>query len=207
MPAQTSPRSPGSRPTDDHLLDAACAEFAETGFHATSLSSVANRANSTKPTLYAHFGSKEALYEALLQREAKTCRAWLFDAYESGAALGMRDQVSNDMRAFFEYAAKHPNGFRLLFSGDHTGIVVEVRQELVAAIVEQVARRLGDFNAAHAPIPHAVERQLAVMAVGVALDTAEHAVADPRGDLDAACEIATAFVTAGLRNFGAELTH
>ena len=200
------PRSPGARPSDDHLLDAACAEFAESGFHATTLAAVAHRANSTKPTLYAHFGSKDALYAALLEREAATCRTWLFEAYESAAGLGMRDQVSNDMSAFFDYAAKYPAGFRLLFAGDYTGTVVEVRQQLLAAIIEQIGRRLGDFNAAHTPIPEAVERQLAVMTVGVAVDAARHAVADPHGDLDAACSVATAFVTAALGNFGAELS-
>ena len=46
---------------------AAEAVFLERGYEATSLDAVARRANASKATIYAHFGSKLGLFEAIIQ--------------------------------------------------------------------------------------------------------------------------------------------
>ena len=46
---------------------AAEAVFLERGYEATSLDAVAQRANASKATIYAHFGSKLGLFEAIIQ--------------------------------------------------------------------------------------------------------------------------------------------
>jgi len=50
------------------ILDAALVEFAERGFAATRMDDIARRSGLSKGGLYAHFGSKDAVFEALLQR-------------------------------------------------------------------------------------------------------------------------------------------
>lgn len=50
------------------LLDAAADLFAHKGFHATSAEAVAASANRTTGALYNHFGNKEGLLVALLER-------------------------------------------------------------------------------------------------------------------------------------------
>ncbi|HEX9506021.1 MAG TPA: helix-turn-helix domain-containing protein, partial [Acidimicrobiia bacterium] len=49
------------------LLDVACAEFADRGFHATSMDDLALAAGVTKPVFYQHFDSKRALFVAVLE--------------------------------------------------------------------------------------------------------------------------------------------
>ncbi|MEU8901532.1 helix-turn-helix domain-containing protein [Nocardia sp. NPDC048505] len=70
------------RPTDDELRDAARAIFAEHGYRAARMDARAHAANSTEPTLYAHFGSKKELFRRVFQREAETMRATLLPVYD-----------------------------------------------------------------------------------------------------------------------------
>jgi AcrR family transcriptional regulator len=71
MTAATPSKSRGPKPTKvdpDQLLDAAQAVFAEDGLRAASLRAIARRAGCDPALIYYHFGSKEALFAALLQR-------------------------------------------------------------------------------------------------------------------------------------------
>ena len=56
------------RSTPDRILDAAEDLFAEKGYSATSLGDVADRVGIRSPSLYNHFRTKEALYQAVLER-------------------------------------------------------------------------------------------------------------------------------------------
>src|SRR5690606_38901705 len=108
----------------------------------TSMSALARSANSTKPTLYAHFGSKDQLYEACLRREADKLTSRLFATYEQAADLPLQQQIHADMRAFFDHAAAHSDGFRLLFDDQTRGNLGTIRAELLAAITDRVAGRI-----------------------------------------------------------------
>lgn len=54
--------------TAERILEAAENLFAEKGYRATSLGDVADRVGIRSPSLYNHFRSKEALYQAVLER-------------------------------------------------------------------------------------------------------------------------------------------
>jgi AcrR family transcriptional regulator len=54
--------------TRSALLDAAARRFARFGPHKTTMDEVARAAGYSRATLYTHFGCKEALYSALLER-------------------------------------------------------------------------------------------------------------------------------------------
>jgi len=56
-----------SRRKRDAVLDAAMDLFIEQGFGATSIDSVAARANVSKATVYAHFENKDALFAAVMK--------------------------------------------------------------------------------------------------------------------------------------------
>lgn len=51
----------------DNIIVAATEVFLEAGYGATSMDIVAARANVSKATIYAHFGSKEALFRAIIE--------------------------------------------------------------------------------------------------------------------------------------------
>ncbi len=89
-------------PARDRLLDAASALFYEDGIGATGVDDVVRAAGVSKPTLYAHFGSKAELVAAVLERRHAARRAeleavhggplavfeWLADFYVRDGARG-----------------------------------------------------------------------------------------------------------------------
>lgn len=195
-----APRSSGARPTDDQLLDAALLVFSTQGFHASTMSEISDRADSTKPTLYAHFGDKDGLYARLLQREAELCRTHLFAAYANAAGLPLSEQTRADVEAFFDYAATRSLGFELLF-GAQNGGAVTTRDELVEALVTQIAQRLTDYvSRSTTSRPTWREHQLAAMLVGGTITAAQHARSEPGVDLDQACRLASDYAIAALKN-------
>jgi AcrR family transcriptional regulator len=62
------------------ILDAAAGVFAEAGYRAAKVSDVADRVGVTEPVIFQNFGSKAALFAAVVQRAAAEVRAWLDDA-------------------------------------------------------------------------------------------------------------------------------
>ena len=67
----------------EEILDAACAEFAQTGLHGTSTDAIARRAGVSQPYLFRLFGTKRELFIATVQR----CFAETAQTFEH-AALG-----------------------------------------------------------------------------------------------------------------------
>ena len=62
----------GSRwPTRERVLEVACHLFAEAGFHGTHLREVSRRARANVAVVCYYFGSKEGLYEAVIQEASR----------------------------------------------------------------------------------------------------------------------------------------
>jgi TetR/AcrR family transcriptional repressor of mexJK operon len=57
------------KPLQERLLTAAVEVFLEKGFAAASMDEIAARAKASKITFYNHYGSKEALFEAVVNRQ------------------------------------------------------------------------------------------------------------------------------------------
>lgn len=64
--ARTGPRPGGTAETRRLLLEAAAEVFAEEGYAAATVDTIAQRAGVAVGSIYSRFGSKRALYEALL---------------------------------------------------------------------------------------------------------------------------------------------
>ncbi len=83
----------------DSLLDAAGRLFYEDGITATGVDTVVRAAGVTKPTLYAHFGSKSDLVAAVLQRRFDERRAeleaWLEPVPVAGHPLAVLDWLQH----------------------------------------------------------------------------------------------------------------
>ena len=67
----------------DHILAVAAAAFAEEGYGATSMSSIALRLGGSKATLDKYFASKEALFEAVMAQRCERVLAPLRDLRSS----------------------------------------------------------------------------------------------------------------------------
>lgn len=57
--------------TASRIQDAALKRFAEQGYEATTLAEIAGDVGIKKPSIYAHFQSKEALFQSLIELSAK----------------------------------------------------------------------------------------------------------------------------------------
>ena len=103
-------RRPPRLPPDERrrqLLDVACVEFAERGFHATSMDDIAEAAGVTKPVLYQHFPSKRALFVELLDDVGGRLLDVLTEATEQRrrpAASGSRQGFA----AYFRFVDERP---------------------------------------------------------------------------------------------------
>ena len=67
--AARAPRPRNSAATKELLLSAATAEFADYGLAGARIDRIAARAGANKRLLYAYFGDKDQLFEAVLQRQ------------------------------------------------------------------------------------------------------------------------------------------
>ena len=64
----------------EHLLDAAIAEFAASGYHAASTTAIARRAGISQPYIYALYRNKHDLFLAAHRQVAERIRARLVTA-------------------------------------------------------------------------------------------------------------------------------
>ena len=93
-------------PTRERILDAALVSFGTRGYEATSLDALAAGLGVRKQTILHHFGSKEKLLEAVIDRSAGELAAALEFAL-SKAGRGF-DRVDALVRAVFRLAARRP---------------------------------------------------------------------------------------------------
>ena len=71
-------RQKPARNARDRILNTATHLFCDEGFAATGVDRIVKESGAAKSTLYANFGSKEGLIEAVLDREGAAWRKWFF---------------------------------------------------------------------------------------------------------------------------------
>jgi AcrR family transcriptional regulator len=95
-----------SRDTGQRLLDAAEELFAAGGYANTSLRAITARARANLASVHYHFGSKEALMDAVLQRRLvplnRLRRQRLVEVMQAAEASGQRPAVRALVQAFVE---------------------------------------------------------------------------------------------------------
>lgn len=114
-PVATSHRMPTTArgiATRRRLLAAAEAEFGERGFHATSVSSITQRATVGQGTFYLYFQSKEEIFQMLVGQISRKLQHEMAEARhrESGVLAGEKAAL----RRFLNYARRHPGLYRIL---------------------------------------------------------------------------------------------
>jgi AcrR family transcriptional regulator len=94
---------------EEQMLTVAGEVFAERGFHAASMDEIADRADISKPMIYAYFSSKEGLYSAYMERVG----AQLLEAMDAviDPTLAPGDQVLASMTAFLGFVEDHREGW------------------------------------------------------------------------------------------------
>jgi TetR/AcrR family transcriptional regulator, mexJK operon transcriptional repressor len=95
LPAFAKPVTGRGRPNDaakhDSIMHAARIDFFEIGYDAASIEGIAKRAGVSKVTIYSKFGTKSALFSAVVQAECSLMRDVLHP--DMGAGIDLRDQL------------------------------------------------------------------------------------------------------------------
>src|SRR6185295_5003403 len=110
--------------TDDpearaRIAAAAEALFAARGYDGTVIRDIAKKAGFNSAMIHYYFGSKEALYRAILEAAASKVRALLVDT--SSRAGSTRDRLASFVDAYAAYILNHPNLARILYREMLTG--------------------------------------------------------------------------------------
>ena len=94
------------------LLDIGRELFAQRGFDATSVEELAARADVSKPVVYEHFGGKEGLYGAVVDREMRA----LLDRFTSALSVPgpPREMLESAALVLLDYIEEETDGFRVL---------------------------------------------------------------------------------------------
>jgi AcrR family transcriptional regulator len=95
----------------DQLLDTAEQVFTESGYTATSMDDLADAAGVTKPVLYDHFGSKDGVLEAVIERSGQQMLAATTGAVHD---LEPEQALRQGLTAFFRYVDDHAGAWALL---------------------------------------------------------------------------------------------
>jgi AcrR family transcriptional regulator len=99
------PREYDSQATRARILEAATGEFTEHGLAGGRVDRIAERAGANKQSIYAHFGSKERLFAAVVaQKKGELATLLPLDAEDVGSYVSR----------LFDYHARHPEVLRLL---------------------------------------------------------------------------------------------
>jgi TetR/AcrR family transcriptional regulator len=109
-PAAGDLADPRAQDTRRTILDAAEQLFAERGYAAASMRSIAEKARTSQALLHHHFGTKAKLYEAVKQR--------FTDRFDLAGRLPAAAQPSSGfivsiVRGYFQFLSDHPNLSRL----------------------------------------------------------------------------------------------
>src|SRR5918996_3809243 len=112
--AQAKPTRPDRRRarTEAAILEAAEEVFRRDGFHGATIERIAEAADVSVGTIYFHFGSKEALYLALVERALDVNERYLAEAYDP--ELSPIEQVLAAGDAYMRFHLDHPGYFRMI---------------------------------------------------------------------------------------------
>ncbi|MDG3010256.1 TetR/AcrR family transcriptional regulator [Rhodococcus sp. D2-41] len=98
---------------EQQMLDAAVEVFSRSGFHDTSMDSIAKQAEISKPMLYLYYGSKDELFAACIHRESRR----FIDAVASGSdpKLTPKEQLRTIIVAILGFVSEHRQSWRVLY--------------------------------------------------------------------------------------------
>lgn len=196
------PANARHRPTPDQILDAACSVFATEGFAQANMETIAARAGTTKPTLYARFGAKEQLFVTVLRREHELLNSWVAAEYRAGADEPFRKRLNHWVAVYFTFVRERPDGFRLTFEGErHAAAAAAVEQamdERISAIAQLISEMTGRAEGSSGP------RAVAAAIVGLLRWCAREAIRHPELDIDAVAALSESMVYSMLRGLDVE---
>lgn len=122
----------------DQLLQVGRDVFARNGYESTSIEEVAQRAGVSKPIVYEHFGAKEGLYAAIVDREMDNLVQRVSNAIAEGSS---RERFEAAVLAFMTYVKDEPAGFAVLTRDSPNATA----RRGLTRVIDDLAERVGDI--------------------------------------------------------------
>jgi AcrR family transcriptional regulator len=117
------------------ILDAAETSFRDEGYRGARVEAIAATADVAVGSIYSHFGNKDGLYHALVERSVELFGAYMAQAYAAGETPLERVMAAGD--AYLRFHLEHPGAFRFLaFDG------VEAAPAVDAELRDRVTGRM-----------------------------------------------------------------
>lgn len=121
------------------VLDAALKIAVQRGPHAVSMEAVAQQMNVTKPVVYACFGSREELLEALLTREEQRLFSAVVAALPAQPSFDKPERLLIEgFQALLSGAASHADSWQLVFAASPDPAVADRYKQARALVAKQV---------------------------------------------------------------------
>lgn len=137
--AGKAPRTERGRRTLRAILDAAAVEFAEKGFHDSSISGITRRAGVALGSFYTYFDSKDDVFRALVRDMSDQVRDHVAPAIRQ-AQGGQIAAERAALAAFIGFARKHKEIYRIIDEAEF--VDPESFRLHYATTAERITRRL-----------------------------------------------------------------
>jgi AcrR family transcriptional regulator len=190
------PTGPRYRLAADEMLDAACSVFAAEGFAHANMETIAARAGTTKPTLYARFGPKERLFATVVRREHELLNEWVTAEDESGGDEPFDQRLHRWIATYFDFVRDRPDGFRLTFEGERHAAAAAAIEEATDERIDRITELIA--NVSGRPVGTG-PRVVAAAIVGMLRWCAREAIRDPGVDLSQIAALTESMVSAAVR--------
>ncbi|SUE44237.1 TetR/AcrR family transcriptional regulator [Roseomonas gilardii] len=145
-PPRPRGRSAGSQRTRQNILDAARAIFAQKGYSGANVGEIVALAQTTKPMVYYHFGSKEELFSAVLEEVYAEMRS--IEQAVAPSALPPLEAIRRLVEVTFDYHNENPDWSRLIsvaniYAAQHVSSspTISSRSSVVLGLLEEVLAR------------------------------------------------------------------
>ncbi len=119
------------------LMEVGRSVFASHGYEAASIDQIAHQAGVSKPIVYEHFGAKEGLYAAIVDREMDNLVERISLAISQGSS---RQRFEGAVLAFLTYTKEQPAGFAVLTRDSPSTLA----RRGLTRVIDDAAERVGE---------------------------------------------------------------
>ncbi|GAA4284072.1 TetR/AcrR family transcriptional regulator [Brevibacterium daeguense] len=178
------------------LVAVATEVFAESGYRTASMDDVAEAAGVSKPVLYQHFDSKQALYLAVIDAAAEVFDGILTQALHS--TEDNEERVAATFSAYFSFVIEHRPQFTVVFRSDSYEPAAEQKVNQVRRLsAERIAQVISE-NTMTTPAEASL---LGQSIIGMAERSALQFVSGPELDAASTARLMTYFLWRGISSF------
>lgn len=125
------------------ILDAAERTFTDVGYRGAKIDAIADRADVAVGSLYSHFGGKDGLYLAVVERAVELFSRYMNQAYQPQWTPLEQAMACGD--SYLRFHLEHPGAFRFL-AFDDLDPAVPVDPELKARVAAGIDALIDEFS-------------------------------------------------------------